>query len=502
MIKLDLRRFQASRDVILDHLCLSFITIAVRIPFMGATGDDAYITFRYARNIASGFGFVYNPGEQVLGTSTPLFALLLALFGWLGLDLITVAKVINILAEAATCILLYVTIRQIAPRSLALIGAGLFILSPYNIYWTGLGMETGLYTLLIFACLFLYIREQWTYLGIAAGLLTLVRPDGWLVVAAITGAWVIQRKEMRHALKPLIALFSIQAPWLTFAFFYFGSPLPQSVVAKFMSYRAPEILSWFSTYLQTFSRGGSFGTLLVSFLFLAGSISIFAISSRRHLVPFVVWFWLYVFAFTIARAGRFGWYYSPLMPSLFIFVCLGGYDVFRRARTMPRVEKALSTISQSRLWILLVPPVLLAAGISVYGIWQDTQIERECEVQLSSPVGLWLRDNTPPAATVSLESIGSVGWFSNRYIIDEAGLVSKSTLAENSMTPGTVNVVGILRTLKPDYYIAWQTWELDTLLDDPDSQTWLRDNYDELRRYSGCGKTWVLFGKRGLQGGW
>lgn len=106
--------------------------------------------------------------------------------------------------------------------------------------------------------------------------------------------------------------------------------------------------------------------------------------------------------------------------------------------------------------------------------------------------------NTPPNATVSLESIGAVGWYSNRYIIDEGGLVSKSTLAENSVTPGTVNIVGILRALKPDYYVAWETWELDTLLDDPNSQIWLRDNYDELRRYSGCGKTWVLFRHRDM----
>ena len=33
--------------------------------------DDAYITYRYARNLADGAGFVYNPGERVLGTTPP-----------------------------------------------------------------------------------------------------------------------------------------------------------------------------------------------------------------------------------------------------------------------------------------------------------------------------------------------------------------------------------------------------------------------------------------------
>src|SRR2546427_11263191 len=39
--------------------------------------DDAYITFRYARNLAEGLGLVYNPGEWVLGTTAPLWAMLL-----------------------------------------------------------------------------------------------------------------------------------------------------------------------------------------------------------------------------------------------------------------------------------------------------------------------------------------------------------------------------------------------------------------------------------------
>jgi hypothetical protein len=37
----------------------------------GYTVDDAFITFRYAENLAAGNGFVYNLGEKVLGTTTP-----------------------------------------------------------------------------------------------------------------------------------------------------------------------------------------------------------------------------------------------------------------------------------------------------------------------------------------------------------------------------------------------------------------------------------------------
>ena len=35
--------------------------------------DDPFITYRYAENLGEGLGFVYNPGERVLSTTTPLF---------------------------------------------------------------------------------------------------------------------------------------------------------------------------------------------------------------------------------------------------------------------------------------------------------------------------------------------------------------------------------------------------------------------------------------------
>jgi hypothetical protein len=46
--------------------------------FKDHTVDDAFITFRYAKNLASGFGPVYNVGERVEGYTNFLWMLLLA----------------------------------------------------------------------------------------------------------------------------------------------------------------------------------------------------------------------------------------------------------------------------------------------------------------------------------------------------------------------------------------------------------------------------------------
>jgi hypothetical protein len=63
------------------------------------------------RNILSGNGLVYNPGERVLGTTTPLYAGLLSLAalptGGAQAPFPSLALGINALADGLTCILLF-----------------------------------------------------------------------------------------------------------------------------------------------------------------------------------------------------------------------------------------------------------------------------------------------------------------------------------------------------------------------------------------------------------
>ena len=65
----------------LDDVLLGLALIVAAVAasrFVDYAYDDAYITYRYARNLATGHGFVYNLGDLYLGTTTPLYTLLLA----------------------------------------------------------------------------------------------------------------------------------------------------------------------------------------------------------------------------------------------------------------------------------------------------------------------------------------------------------------------------------------------------------------------------------------
>src|SRR5687767_10254365 len=69
--------------------------------------DDPFITYRYAANLHDGLGFVYNPGERILSTTTPLYTLILATLGMVWADLPTVSNVLGLLCLTASACLLW-----------------------------------------------------------------------------------------------------------------------------------------------------------------------------------------------------------------------------------------------------------------------------------------------------------------------------------------------------------------------------------------------------------
>ena len=86
------------------------LALAARLIPGARTIDDAYITFRYARNILAGLGFVYNPGQTVMGTTTPLYTLLMVMLGFLTggtqAPFPLLALFVNTIADTLTCLLL------------------------------------------------------------------------------------------------------------------------------------------------------------------------------------------------------------------------------------------------------------------------------------------------------------------------------------------------------------------------------------------------------------
>src|SRR5215208_1233784 len=63
--------------------------------------DDAFISFRYAANLAHGHGLVFNPGERVEGYTDFLWTVLIAAFMKVGIDPGQVALLIFLASSSA-----------------------------------------------------------------------------------------------------------------------------------------------------------------------------------------------------------------------------------------------------------------------------------------------------------------------------------------------------------------------------------------------------------------
>src|SRR6185436_21155933 len=99
---------RASRDdlVVVLAACLPLIVfVLTERRLAGVPGfplDDSWIHLHFARNLAEGAGFSYNPGVPVAGSTAPLWTLLLALGVAVFGASVTVVKTIGVVTMLAT----------------------------------------------------------------------------------------------------------------------------------------------------------------------------------------------------------------------------------------------------------------------------------------------------------------------------------------------------------------------------------------------------------------
>ena len=191
--------------------------------------EDALIVLRYARNLAAGEGFVFNPGERVLGVTTPLHTLLSALYVLLGgghaAAVQNVAGVIFLVFEAW---LVAILLKRVYPPLLAALAA-LLIVTNLNFNYLYFGMETHLFAVLVLLSCHLLTLRQHTWTGVVLGVAFLTRYDAALL-ALLIGLTLLPDREKLARLTA--AFFAVVTPWLLFAQLYFGSIVPHALGAK------------------------------------------------------------------------------------------------------------------------------------------------------------------------------------------------------------------------------------------------------------------------------
>jgi len=415
-------------------VCL-LLVITFRGAFSVVASDDAFITFRYSENIASGKGFVYNEDQRILGTSTPLFALVLASLRLLGLDVVLMSHVLSILFHFVISLLILLILKEAGYYLAGVIASFCFALD--TLVLTAYGMETNLYISLFLLSFYFLIKRKALPSVVFASLMTFCRADGsvWLLIL-----FIIMLLRFREGLaKAIVTATAILLPWFSFSFFYFGSLLPHTVSVKILnvSFLHNSFISAVPFYVKEFYS---------YFILIALLGVLISFKHREQLFLLFVFDFAYLTVFALLKAQHSHWYFIPLVPSIYIFFARASEEFINACfkleekpehRTFGKVFLAIPAIL-----------VILFSAKTVLNLDKIGVADARSKASYYKKTGLWLNKNTPKGSKIMVGEIGIIGYYSGREIVDMGGLVTPlDDLKEK--TPGE-----IASNFRPDYYIG------------------------------------------------
>jgi|GEM_PF-759112 len=445
---------------------LLILGLVIRLAWLAWTNftfEDAFITFRFAREIFLGNGFVYNPGERIYGTTTPLLTLLLA--GWLFLTgpdhIIAGVRIIDLAATAMGYLFMWITLRRagfsLMQRSLAF---GLLILSSKFWGMDSGGMETPLVILFMAASWYTWTIRKPILAGLFCGLLLWVRVDLFLWPAVLL--LFDLKSNYKNALSLALSSGSVYLPWLIFAWLYFGSPIPFSITAKWVAYvqfdRQPyqAHIAIIFDYLSPFEIPAQFPTaiLLSSALTLLLAVwQTFRSRSNRAVLVLAAFAVADFAQLTFTKATFFDRYFIPILWTVLILAGLALGSIWNNLRQV-RFGHFLFDACLS---------LLMVAGLE-FGLVSSSNARLNQFYRQDSALkamGLWLKQNTPVGARILLEPLGYVGYYSDRDMLDVVGLVTP--LVVSMKQAGVSDIYQYLKMLQPmdvvvhcDDSLRWQ----------------------------------------------
>ena len=469
--------------------------VAARIAFWAVTNrmfDDGLTTITHARNVPLGLGLVNHPGEGAVHGFTSALGVLIPLTGELvhegsGMLAIRVASL------AAVCVALVYA--RLICRDLGLGAFPTGFLLAYlafdqNMIFFGMsGMETEVAVAVILGGVYHVRRLDTIPSGVWLGLAPLARPEFVLWVAPALAYLAVSNFARARRSAGIAGL--IVAPWLMFTTLYYGSPVPNTVVAKSTIAPIPAFLSGGSAlpwmewlvrqvvghlallldHVEPFREVWSTADtpiptlILIAVAVLAADLFVIGILATRRIDgfwPVTVFLGLFLAyrIYFIPVVLYYDWYLPPLLALVMLVVAIGLDQVARSAGGARRYWTPTAAAFVSRL---------VAGGLAIafavhlpFSFVVESRVQ-SIENQVRTPMALYLKSRVTPGQSVVSESAGYVSFYSDVKLYDYPGLTSKTSVkALQGLPPNRRDLAHLVAVLQPDW-IVLRPWELDSL---------------------------------------
>jgi len=429
--------------------------------------EDYYITYRASKNLATGHGLVFNLGDRLQTFTSPLGVLLPALASLLTFNSSDAAALwifrgMCIGAFGAAATLLFAATRRLGyPIVVSVCLFGWLVTDAKSVDFSINGMETA-FMLAFFAYMFWATfspaPRRWLHLGLAWAGLMWTRPDSFIYIALFSaGTWLFndplrtgatRREWLGIFLRAGAVCTAVYLPWFVFAWGYYGSPVPQTVVAKALP-SGPKTLAGFFKFLldlpANFHKPGNTwaAVFLPSYAQFGGWPAVFGIGARCVSVLCSL-VWIVPRFRTEARAASLSflganlylnyfptfpapWY--QCLPAWLAFVTLGGILAQLFAAT-PVLGRRRAMIFTRVVCVSFALATLGAAGwLTLASARQLKAQQALIETGTRRKIGEWLRVHADPHDAVFLEPLGYIGFFSQLKTYDYPGLSSREVTA-------------------------------------------------------------------------
>ncbi len=421
------------------------VALVARTAPQPRTVDDAFITFRYSRNVVDGNGFVYNRDSKVLGTTTPLYTLTMAGFGMFGDEYPWYALTVNAVADSISVALLFLIGAYVTgSRKAGLFVAAVWAIAPYTVTFAIGGMETSVHNLWMIAAWAAYLdrrRGGWVGAFVALGLLT--RPDallwaGPLMLHQLWTAWRERQPDDKlldwSPWRDYVVGLVLGLPWTLFATFYFGSPFPHTVGTKSVVYHVDSsqafvrLVQHYTTPFHQHEVLGAAAGVAVGLVFIV--LSLFgwreAISRIPRSLPILSYPWLYFITFSVINPLIFRWYLTPPLPAYYLAIVCGVGVIISLLKPLKKVQWLSYATTGGAI-------VALLSILSAWELHPDHGPDRpapkmafhELELNYATMARrLVNKYGVEPDTLVGVSDIGAVGFYTNATILDTVGLVT------------------------------------------------------------------------------
>jgi hypothetical protein len=441
-----------------------FLILACLVPLFYALytnhiWEDFFITFRHSQNLVEGKGLVYNPGERIHGFTSPIGVLLPAFCYFITgqssyLPALWLFRIISIVAFAASSLLLLKSLLNAPGNHIAATWflAAVYLFDAKAVAYSTNGMETAFMLLFLSWGVYLLAKGEvgnWLARGVCWAGLMWTRPDGCVYIAALALAEVVfyggaKKQAFTSLLKSGAITAVLYLPWFVWAWTYYGSPVPHTVIAKSnVEFGAKaQLVATLETLVDRFPGttarvfqpiyywpgGGWFpytGWILPKLTTCLGLFSgvYWAVPVNDRLGRIASFCFALVCLYLCSLLSFFNWYFPP--ASMLGFLVL--------ARGIPVLANAMhKRFSRDEIYSQahrVAVPILFTIALVQLSIFAVTTLQmkiqqEEVEMGNRARIGEWLRTNGRPTDTVYLEPLGYIGYFSGLRMIDFPGLVS------------------------------------------------------------------------------